>query len=50
MKIKTSKTARYQFNKTGELRCGICGGLEDITGFKNGYVCAGCLQYVKALS
>lgn len=49
MKIKHNKTERYQYTKIGELRCGLCGGLDDITGFKKGYVCASCLQYVKAL-
>ncbi|MDF3001414.1 MAG: hypothetical protein K0Q48_1533 [Bacillota bacterium] len=49
MKVKSNKTTRYQFTRIGELRCGLCGGLEDITGFKNGYVCTSCLQYVRTL-
>jgi len=47
MKVKSNKIVRYQINKTGEFSCAICGGLVNITRFKNGYICNSCLQYVK---
>ncbi|HVI42270.1 MAG TPA: hypothetical protein VM577_16580 [Anaerovoracaceae bacterium] len=48
MKVKCNKIARYQFNKSGELCCTICGALASTTRFKDGYICNSCLQYVKS--
>lgn len=48
MKKRRKIIAGHHIGNTGELGCTICGTLINITRFKNGYICSGCLQHVKS--